>query len=58
MAALKKRIATNEPKVVLLTLEIVDLAMAKCGNAVHVQVGSKDFMNVLILLLNQKGQPA
>lgn len=42
---------------ILLTLELLDLGMQKCGNPLHVQVGNKDFMNVMVLLLNQKNQP-
>lgn len=41
----------------MLILELLDLAMQKCGNPLHVQVGNKEFMNSLILLLNQKGLP-
>ncbi len=54
---MKRRIETKEPKVILLTLELLDLAVQKCGNPLHVQVGNKDFMNVMVLLLNQKNQP-
>ena len=42
---------------IILILELLDLAMQKCGNPLHVQVGNKEFMNSLILLLNQKGLP-
>ena len=42
---------------IMLILELLDLAMQKCGNPLHVQVGNKEFMNSLILLLNQKGLP-
>lgn len=49
--------AREQPKVILLTLELLDLAMQKCGNPFHVQVGNKEFMNALVLLLNQKGLP-
>jgi VHS domain len=49
---MKRRIETKEPKVILLTLELLDLGMQKCGNPLHVQVGNKDFMNVMVLLLN------
>lgn len=56
---MKRRIegAKDLPKVILLTLELLDLAMQKCGNPFHVQVGNKEFMNALVLLLNQKGLP-
>ena len=54
---IKRRIETKEPKVILLSLELLDLAMQKCGNPLHVQIGNKDFMNVMVLLLNQKNQP-
>ena len=56
-AYIKRRIETKEPKVILLSLEVLDLAMQKCGNPLHVQIGNKDFMNVMVLLLNQKNQP-
>ena len=49
---MKRRIETKEPKVILLTLELLELGMQKCGNPLHVQVGNKDFMNVMVLLLN------
>jgi hypothetical protein len=54
---IKRRMETKEPKVILLSLELLDLAMQKCGNPLHIQVGNKDFMNVMVLLLNQKNQP-
>lgn len=47
----KKRIASGEPKVIYLTLEVIDQAMQKCGNNMHVQIGSKDFMNVIVVML-------
>lgn len=54
----KKRLQmTDQPKVLLLTLELLEAAMSKCGTPLHVQIGSKEFMNVLVLLLNQKSLP-
>jgi hypothetical protein len=41
----------------MLTLELLDLAMQKCGNPLHVQVGNKEFMNAIVLMLNHKGLP-
>ena len=54
---MKRRLESSkeQPKVIMLILELLDLAMQKCGNPLHVQVGNKEFMNSLILLLNQKG---
>ena len=52
----KQRIETGEPKVIFLTLEVLDLAMQKCGSALHVQIGNKEFMNCLVVLLT-KQQP-
>jgi hypothetical protein len=56
---MKRRLESSkeQPKVIMLILELLDLAMQKCGNPLHVQVGNKEFMNSLILLLNQKGLP-
>ena len=48
----KKRMASKEPKVIYLTLEVLDLAMQHCGNSLHILIGTKEFMNVLIVLLN------
>jgi VHS domain len=47
----------QQPKVTMLALELIDLAMQKCGNPFHVQVGNKEFMNAMVLILNQKGLP-
>ena len=49
---------TKEPRVVALTLEILDKAMLSCGNPLHIQVATKEFMNVLVTLLNQKNFPS
>ena len=55
---LKRRLEVkDQPKVIMLTLELLDLAMQKCGNPLHVQVGNKEFMNTLVLILNQRGLP-
>jgi hypothetical protein len=54
---LKSRIVTKEPKVIALSLELLDWAMAKCNNAFHVQIGTKDFLNTIISLLNSKNMP-
>ena len=35
-AHFKRRFDTKDPKTILLTLEVVDLAMTKCGNPLHV----------------------
>jgi hypothetical protein len=44
---------TSQPKVVALTLELVDQSMQQCPS-LHAQVGSKEFMNVLVLMLSNK----
>lgn len=38
----------------MLSLIIIDMAMQKCGQPFHVQVGTKEFMNVLVALLHNK----
>lgn len=42
---------------IALSLELLDWAMAKCNNAFHVQIGTKDFLNTVISLLNSKNMP-
>ena len=54
---MKKRLQTKEPKVVALTLELLDKSMVQCGNPLHAQIATKDFMNILVTLLNQKNFP-
>jgi hypothetical protein len=44
--------------VIALTLELLDLAMSKCGNPIHLQICNKEFMNILISFLNQKNLPS
>mmetsp|Transcript_35384 Transcript_35384/g.34421 ORF Transcript_35384/g.34421 Transcript_35384/m.34421 type:complete len:174 (+) Transcript_35384:3-524(+) len=53
----KKRFSTKEAKVIALTLELLDMAMVKCGNPLHVQVCTKEFMNILVSFLNMKSLP-
>lgn len=48
---------TKEPKVVALSLELLDKAMISCGNPLHIQVGTKEFMNVIVTLLNTPNFP-
>jgi hypothetical protein len=38
--------------VIFLALIVTDMAMAKCGNPMHVQVGTKEFFNVLISIIH------
>lgn len=45
---IKKKLQSNQPKTIFLALIIIDQAMQKCGNPFHVQVGTKEFMNVLV----------
>ena len=42
---------------IALSLELLDLSMAKCGNAFHAQISTKDFMNTIVSLLNSKNMP-
>lgn len=42
---------------IALTLELLDQAMVKCGNPLHVQVGTKDFMNEIVNLFKMKNLP-
>lgn len=55
--SLKKRFATKEPKVIALSLELLDIAMGKCGNPFHIQVGTKEFMNELVNMFKMKNLP-
>lgn len=54
---MKKRLQIKEPKVIALTLELLDLTMQKCGNPLHMQVGTKDFMNELVNMFKMKQLP-
>ena len=54
---LKKRFGSKEPKVIALSLELLDVAMTKCGNPLHIWIGTKEFMNILVSLLNMKNLP-
>jgi hypothetical protein len=51
---IRKRLLTNEPKVMFLSLGLLDMLMDKCATSFHLQVGNKDFMQVLIVILNNK----
>jgi hypothetical protein len=37
-----------------LSLGLLDMLMDKCATAFHAQIGTKDFMQVLIVILNDK----
>ena len=54
---LKKRLQMKELKVVALSLELLDQCMLKCGQPFHIQIGQKDFLNVIIVMLNTPGIP-
>lgn len=43
----------SQPKVLALTLELLDQSMQYCPS-LHAQVGSKEFMNILVQLLSNK----
>lgn len=49
---------TKEPKVVALSLELLDKSMINCGNPLHIQVGTKEFMNIIVTLLNTPNFPS
>ena len=40
-----------------LALGLLDMLMDKCGTTFHQQIGTKDFMQVLIAILNSKDIP-
>ena len=48
---------TNEPKVMFLSLGLLDMLMDKCSHTFQRQIGTKDFMQVLIVILNNKQMP-
>jgi len=51
---LKKKLGSGSAKVIFLALIVTDMAVTKCGNPMHVQVGTKEFFNVLISILHNK----
>ena len=51
---LKKKLGSGSAKVIFLALIVTDMAMNKCGNPMHVQVGTKEFYNVLISILHNQ----
>ena len=55
---IRKRLLTNEPKVMFLALGLLDMLMDKCATSFHAQIGNKDFMQVLIVILNNKAMQA
>jgi len=51
---LKKKISQGNVKEIFLSLIVIDMAMQKCGNPFHTQIGTKEFMNAMVLLLHNK----
>lgn len=52
---IKKKLSNHSQTFsVLLALILTDMAMQKCGQPFHVQVHTKEFMNVLVALLNNQ----
>ena len=51
------RLKTGHPKVIFLTLCLLDFCMDKAGASLHREVGTKEFMHLLIAMLNDKGLP-
>lgn len=48
VAALKERLQSNQPKVMWLSLGLLDFAMDKAGANMVTHVGANDFMQTLI----------
>jgi hypothetical protein len=53
---LRRKLTSGNPKVVFLTLIILDSAMQHCGYPFHQQVCTKEFMNILMEQLQKKNQ--
>jgi hypothetical protein len=41
---IRKRILTNDPKIMFLSLGLLDMCMDKCPTSFHKQIGTKDFI--------------
>ena len=54
MKIFKKKLTSNNPMTLKLTLHLLDITMQKCGNPMHEPVGTKDFMKALVGLLHNK----
>jgi hypothetical protein len=52
--AIRERLQMTNPKVVWLSLGLLDFAMDKAGNNMAPQVGNNEFMQVMIQVLNNK----
>lgn len=53
----RQRLTSNQPKVMFLCLGLLDMLVDKCSTPFHQQVGGKEFMQVLITVLNSKELP-
>jgi hypothetical protein len=53
----RQRLTSNQPKVMFLCLGLLDMLVDKCSTPFHKQVGGKEFMQVLITVLNSKELP-
>lgn len=52
---IKKKLSQHSQTMsVFLALLVTDMAMQKCGQPFHMQIHSKEFMNVLVALLNNQ----
>ena len=54
----RQRLTSNQPKVMFLCLGLLDMLVDKCSTPFHLQVGGKEFMQVLITVLNSKELPS
>jgi hypothetical protein len=48
----RRKLQGTDSKTLKLSLILLEQLMDKCGNPVHIQVGTRDFMNALILILH------
>jgi ADP-ribosylation factor-binding protein GGA len=53
---IRKKLIHQNPKVKFLALLVLEMAMDKCGYPFHQQVGTKDFMNIMMQLLQENNQ--
>jgi len=51
---IKKKLLSQQPKSIFLALIVTEKAMQKCGSPLHTVVGTKEFMNVMIQMLQNR----
>jgi len=54
--SIKKKLQGESDGHILYALLILEKLMKNCGNPMHIQVGTRDFMNALILLLHSQDE--